>query len=153
MSGTLLGHHLFAWLSLKNRGSANDHSESLSILITTSHAREEEFKDARHEIQNTTAEIGEIRDVVTSIQQQTQFIQASTSSHRSTVETLENLQRYQEDHLPKLKNHIETLPEVIEELLDRKFNELLLNAQLTGSQRIVAMPNSVSRINIWTFQH
>lgn len=114
-------------------------------MISTSQTREEEFEEVRHGIQNAAAEVGEIR---ASIQQQTNIIQASTFNISSTLETM---QCYQQNHLPELKDLIETLPERIDKRLDLRFDELLLNSQLNKFQSAIAMQkNPVSRIMLGT---
>ena len=117
------------------------------MLISTSQTSEENFKEVRRGIQSTAAEIGEIRDGVTSIQQQANTIQASTSSISSTLVTgLEIMQSCQHYYLSKLEERTEVLPELIENLLDRKIDGLLLNSQRIRVHHTVAMQNSVGGI-------
>lgn len=115
-------------------------------MISASQTREEEFKEIRHEIQNTNTEVEGIRDEV---QQQSDIIQATTSNISSTLEAgFKNVQSYQQNHLPALMNRIETLTEVMKLWQDncQRSHELLLNPELIESQRIVTMQNSVSEI-------
>lgn len=112
-------------------------------MISTSQTREEEFTGVRHGIRNLAAEVGEIR---TSIQHQTNILEVSTSNITSTLEKVESLQRSQQQHLPELKDRIDTLQDMIENLLDRKSNELPLCSHVTKSQRIEAMQSPVSGI-------
>lgn len=111
---------LLAQLKLKNRRTANDNREGLHVLISNSR---EEFNEVRHEIQNTAAEV------------------------RGVTSRFENLQSYQQNHLPALNDRMETIEVLLRKMWKDQFRrniEGLSDLGITGSQSTLAMQNSVS---------
>ena len=116
-------------------------------MISTSQTRNEEFEEARYDIHSTATEVRGIRDGVTSIQQQTDIVRASTSSISSTLVTgFENLQLFQQNHLLKLNDRVETLTELLKQSLEDQFQgnkRLLLNPEPIRSQSTAAVQKNV----------
>jgi hypothetical protein len=120
VSWIFLGPLLFAQLSLKNSRTANDNREDIHILISNSR---EEFNEVKHEIQNTAAEV------------------------RGVTSGFENLQSYQQNHLPKLNHRMETIEKLLQKLWEdqyRRNTAWLPDPGITDSPSTLAMQNSVS---------
>lgn len=127
----------FSLLKARIRGVADDQRESLSVLNSNLQARDEEFEDFRREFHDVALDVGAIRDKMTA----NEVINSNINSSSGT--SLENL--------PKLQESIQRLPEMLEKLLQNKFerhwqktSELLQNSRLSELQRNIAMQDHVS---------
>lgn len=122
------------------RGVADDQRESFSVLKSVSQAREDDF---RREIETTALDVAEIRHGITTTQRQTDDLQVTNRYVNSTLET-------KLEDLPKLKEGIEMLPELLKKELRVNFErhwqktcDMLLNSQLHDIQRNAAMQDHV----------
>lgn len=79
-------------------------------------AGEEQLKHVRRGIENTSMDVRAIRNGIATIQQQTNDLQITNNHVSSALET-------RLEDLPKLKNTIDMLPELLEKLLKIEFEE------------------------------
>lgn len=129
---------------------ADDHRESLSALKSISQAREDDF---RREIETTALGFADIRNRITTIQRQTDDLQVTNRYLNSTLEA-------KLKDMPKLKEGIEMLPQLLEQELRINFErhwqktcDMLLNSQLDETRRNTTMQDHVSRAVFQKLKH
>ncbi len=111
------------------------------------------MKKIKHDTDIINANVKLIHDELLKILQQINVIQTNIFYISFTLDIrLENLQIYQQNALPQLKNSVQTLFDIFESLLKSQLNdqlkqivERMQNSQLSILQHIVEMRNDVSR--------